>query len=57
MGALFSVFCVYCVAEGGVIAVVAMVAKVVVAPAGRGWGAHGAGKERSLVLVFCYLAR
>lgn len=57
MGALFSVFCAYCVAEGGVIAVVAMVAAVVVAPAGGGWRAHGAGKERSLVLVFCYLAR
>jgi hypothetical protein len=40
--------------EGGVIAVIAA---VIVAPAGRGWGAHGAGKERSLVLVFCYLAR
>jgi len=57
MGAVFSVFSVYCVAEGGVIAMVAMVAAVIVTPAGRGWGAHGAGKERSLVLVFCYLAR
>lgn len=49
-----AVFFVYCVLEGGVNAVIAA---VIVAPAGRGWRAYGAGKERSLVLVFCYLAR